>query len=698
MKTQPVKVKVIKSKNAKTKTIQVNSFLRNTKIQTRLISGFLILSLIPLILTGLFSYNSSSKAIASKIDVSNRELIGQLNINIQNLLSEYEKISMEMQMSKEIQELNFLENREQLDQNVKKNAAQSLFRKKTSSMKYLWATGIILYNKTVVAYDTVPGLSENTELIDALYNSTIESDGLPKWDVKKLSDTQDALVLTRKIIPEGSSAIGRPVGVYYILVREQDFSLATIKNIDLGTGSQLSIITKNGSIVSSTKENSFLGQYDKPSLLAFLPNLDEKGLLVESIDNSLLTVAKLGKLLDWYLVGDIPYSYLNRESKAILTQIIIIAIGCFALALLFSIIIAKGVSTPLKKLSKCMKEASEGDLTVSITDKNKDEIAQLINSFSNMVSKIRSLIETVQQAGKNVLSNAAEISTLSDNSYAFSDQISSTVQEIAEGATEQASDINDGMIYMNKLSQDIEKVSSDTENVLIVVNDTKELSQAALTSVMDLESKTMSTRTVNDKVVSDMNNLNSKMKEIKNIIDVIVSIAEQTNLLSLNASIEAARAGKAGLGFAVVAEEIRKLADKTREAPTMIANIITEIQKDTEITTEATNNASIIINEQIKAVQETNKTFKTILSSMDGISEQISHMEFSVNEITVTEQKTRKIFENVSAVSQQAAATSEEVASSTEEQMLGAEELNKHAKELEQMAGQLSNAISLFKV
>lgn len=109
-------------------------------------------------------------------------------------------------------------------------------------------------------------------------------------------------------------------------------------------------------------------------------------------------------------------------------------------------------------------------------------------------------------------------------------------------------------------------------------------------------------------------------------------------------------------------------------------------------------NASIIINEQIEAVQETNSAFKTILSAMDGISEQIDNMGGSVNEITSTEKKTLRIFESVSSVSEQAAATSQEVALSTEEQILAAEELNKHAKDLEKMANQLSKTISQFKL
>ncbi|NLU52408.1 MAG: methyl-accepting chemotaxis protein [Clostridiaceae bacterium] len=683
-------------KKAGSKSKKGFSFLRNTRIKTRLIAGFLILSLLPLVAAGFFSYKASSQAITSKIDNSNQQLIGQLSINIQNVLSEYEKMSMEFQMSKEIHDLNYLENRDTLDQQVKINAVQSLFRKKASSLKNLWSLGIILYGKKAVSYDTVSGLTSNQEFIDKLYDSNIEGDALPKWSILTLPDKGNAIVLTRKIIPEGSSGSGRPVGVFYTLINEEGFR-EVIKNIDLGEGSDLFIISKDGLIVTSTSGVSNT-QYDNNKLIESMQNLEYSEVKVESIDDSIYTASRLGKLLDWYIVGRVPYSYLNRESTTILTQILFIALCCFILSLIFSIIIAGGVSKPLNNLAKCMREASEGNLTLSITDSHKDEIGQLVDSFNHMVSNIRLLVMTVGESARQVLASSSKLATLSDNSYAFSETISKTIQEIAQGAALQAADVSEGMQCMSKLSEGIQTVGHETANVLSVVKATKQLSESTLSKVSDLEEKALSTYDVNKKIVEDMNNLNAKMKEIKTIINVIKNIAEQTNLLSLNASIEAARAGSAGLGFAVVAEEIRKLSDKTSEAPQMISEIINQILKETEATTEATLNAGEIIGEQLKAAEDTKAAFKTILSSMDDVSQQIDNMELSVRNIIDSEAKTLKIFENVSLVSQQTAGTSQEVAASSEEQMAGSEELNKFAKELNEMSIKLHEAVSRFIV
>ena len=269
-----------------------------------MIAGFLILSLLPLVAAGFFSYKASSQAITSKIDNSNQQLIGQLSINIQNVLSEYEKVSMEFQMSKEIHDLNYLENRDPLDQQVKINAVQSLFRKKASSLKNLWSLGIILYGKKAVSYDTVSGLTANQEFIDKLYDSNIEGDALPKWSILTLPDKGNAIVLTRKIITEGSSGSGRPVGVFYTLINEEGFR-EVIKNIDLGEGSDLFIISKDGLIVTSTSGASNT-QYDNNKLIESIQNLEYSEVKVESIDDSIYTASRLGKLLDWYIVGRVP--------------------------------------------------------------------------------------------------------------------------------------------------------------------------------------------------------------------------------------------------------------------------------------------------------------------------------------------------------------------------------------------------------
>ena len=172
----------------------------------------------------------------------------------------------------------------------------------------------------------------------------------------------------------------------------------------------------------------------------------------------------------------------------------------------------------------------------------------------------------------------------------------------------------------------------------------------------------------------------------------------RSNLLSLNAAIEAARAGEAGLGFAVVAEEVKKLADQSKEASVMISSIIKRIQTKTEITVDAANRSSLIVGKQMEAVYETDNSFKTIFSSMDAISKMINKVESSLKVVLDSKTIVMETMENVSAVSQEAAATSEEVSSSAQEQIASAELLSALAEELSNMAEELEKSIAQFNI
>jgi len=694
-------VKTISSNKFSSKALyfltKFGNIFRIGKIQTRLISAFLILSLIPLSVTGLLSYKSSSNAIQDKIKTSSLQLIDQLSTNLENELANYEKFSVEAQMSEEIQNLIYFETQETLLKRSREAEAKRFLGNKANSLNNVLSIGIIFSPKTSIIHDPTSSAKNDKELINSLYSQSMQGGQLPVWQLVKLTNKSKALALTRKIIPKGSSASGEPIGVLFVLIRETNLS-KILKTVNLGTGSSVFVVDSKGIIMSSTSTKEVGTKHQDSSMVETVVKIDTLDPWVDSIGSNLVAASKLSKTIDWYIVGQIPFSYLYENSNTILINILIIAFICLLLALLLSTILSRGISEPLKNLSWRMSEASNGDLTIRVQDNKHDEIGDVSGNFNKMALKIKTLITKVNDSTQNVLNNSQKITTASKQAYVSSEQISLTIQEIAKGASEQANDISQVIVYMGNLSDGINKVGDNMSNVLNFVDHTKELSQTALVAVQSLNDKALKTSSVSNQIVNDINVLNSDMKEIKNIVKVISSIAEQTNLLSLNAAIEAARAGEAGKGFAVVADEVKKLADQSKTASVMINTILGNIQKKTDITVEAANSASMIINQQMDAVAETDATFKTILHSMESISSGMENMGNSVSGMLSLKDKTTEVIESVSSIAEESAATSQEVSASTLEQMSGAEDLANLAKDLDEMAVELNKAISIFKV
>jgi methyl-accepting chemotaxis protein len=241
-------------------------------------------------------------------------------------------------------------------------------------------------------------------------------------------------------------------------------------------------------------------------------------------------------------------------------------------------------------------------------------------------------------------------------------------------------------------------VSDATINIEKLSKQTAVLTQQGLSSVEELETKTLEATNNTKQIFTDIEALDANSKSIGKIVNVINSIADQTNLLALNAAIEAARAGESGRGFAVVADEVRKLAEQSMSATREISAIIKNIQDQIGKTVHRFIASEEIMKAQNETVNNTIQAFKSIAEAMEILSIQLEKIKNDANEMNAFKAEAIASIQNISAVSEETAASTQETNASAEEQLVNVEQLAGFAEELGEYAKRMNDSISAFKI
>ena len=680
------------------------SILRKIKIQTRLIISFVSIILILLVFSCTYSYRSSSKAINDNVSNYSLQVLGQTAEILNSQVSQFEKLVSDFSLDTNIQRsLAGFSSSDELDRiNLLREIDQYTISKLTS---YKNIISFSIYNSDNFEKITSVGNIDSSKIITdnkKIYENTLK-EKKSAWSMMTVNNKQ-YLAVNRPIVSINS---GEAQGIV-TLVPQENFLQSGFKDLNIGIDKNtkkpfaIFAVDSTGVVLSNRSDDyPLLKSTDiTKQITSEIKNLKKASgkfdININGVKN-LITFASFGSN-GWYIVSAIPYSYLNSTANSLRNSLIIFGLICLLLSILISFIMANSISSPLKKLINYMKKAKEGDLTIIVKDNGKDELSEVSSNFNDMLININSLVSKVKDSSHEILDFSEKIATLASSSKQMSEHVSITVKQIADGAHEQANDINDSVGNMNKLSEEINSVGEDMNNVATAVNNAKALNYNASQAVEKLNEKSNQTNIASDKIAQNVNALNDSMKEIQKIVKVIVGISEQTNLLALNAAIEAARAGEAGKGFAVVSAEVKKLAEHTKEASASISSILSSIQKRTEITVSEANNASSIVDEQLKTVEDAEYTFKSIFELMDKIVSSMGKMDTSVSKIMRSKEMVLNAMTNVSAVSEESAATSQEIFENTAKQMVSSNDLAQYAGTLQSMSDGLNKAITKFKI
>jgi methyl-accepting chemotaxis protein len=411
----------------------------------------------------------------------------------------------------------------------------------------------------------------------------------------------------------------------------------------------------------------------------------------------LYTYCKIGET-NTMLSSLIEQSVIYQSADGIKQNTVMMIISTSILALIIASIYASNLSKAIKKAVLGISKVAEGDLTYSINTRRKDEFGTLTENLDHMRHNMKKLITNTSIVSLEVKDSTIEVSKSSEVITSSMAAISSAVGEIEQGMVEQADAANSCLNQMNTLSDSINEVTESTETMVSLEKHTNNIIESSNEALQELYEKAQGTSDITAKIVLDMDALSMQSGSITQIIDTIEDISEQSNLLSLNASIEAARAGVFGKGFAVVAHEIAKLAGQSLEAAGEVKVIAEGISKQTKETSKNVLIAKETVSEQTIALNKTMEGYNDISTQMKELMKQIEKIKEEVYAIENIKNDTLAAISNISAVSQQTAAATREVSDKTDYEFESVENLNKIIITLEEKAKNLEKEIGVFKI
>ncbi|MBZ5749730.1 methyl-accepting chemotaxis protein [Metabacillus rhizolycopersici] len=524
------------------------------------------------------------------------------------------------------------------------------------------------------------------------YQEAVENKAITWTEAYVDSATNQTVITLTKPVYDNNTLIG---------VMGIDISIQTLTDLinktKFGKTGFAFIVDQTGHILAHPDESKVTQDFSREKI--YQQMINETGSLTGNLDGKdRIFGYATNPTTQWKIVGLLDSSEAESRSNASLLPILTTLAAILILAVILSIFIAKSITKPISRLNTTVQKMANGDLTMTSDINRSDEIGQLARNFDGMVHKLQGMLRSIRTISEKVTDSSMTLVASAEENTAASNEVAITIQQIAGGTSDQAEILQDNETAIMNVT---EKVSELDKNTKMIQEDSKQMlhvSEQGIGKVTELKNQFDITRDLAGQMDQAVQSLDKRSREVSEIVNKITAIAGQTNLLALNAAIEAARAGEHGKGFAVVADEVRKLAEQTENSLKEISSLIGFMQSDTMNTVQLIEHTNKQIHAQNHAVTDTEQAFHSITKTISETYSKFEAISEVVDHIDGQSHLFRSRAGQLTAISQETAAGTEEVSASIEETTASIEQLSQLATDLQDISKQLQNEISLFKI
>ena len=374
------------------------------------------------------------------------------------------------------------------------------------------------------------------------------------------------------------------------------------------------------------------------------------------------------------------------------------AVGVSLFMLVLAWLLIRSFLSPVGKLQAALRQIADGDLRQQINSPYNDELGQLSHHFDHMVGRVQGMLRQTLSAAGSLADYSQSFQQSSAITAHTNQDILRTIQEISLGADQQAVQSEQSTVLLEELARGVHEITEYTDVMLATSVTANQNTRQGSDTVTALRQISQHSRVSIGKVYGALEKLVEQSGDISRITNSITEISKQTNILSLNAAIEAARAGAAGRGFAVIADEVRQLSVQTNDSSVHISRIIEELQAGMADFQGYMLETRDSLEKQDHQVAETLASFESIDESIAGISTQIGQIHNKVEQTRTINSRLAESVHSVAAVAEQTAAGVQEVNASSTQQDQAIGDIARQAEEINEISQRLFREINVFKI